>query len=185
MARAGYAFGFPFGWTLIWTFSYLAASSTSIITETSAGADEVSGWPEPDWRQWVGEMCHYIPSLGAAATSAHFITQITSGHAGFYWPVSFAVFFLLAPILVLSVFDSGSAFTMITPFVISSLARRWWAWLRFYATAAALTLLWPGTLMLGYSLAPFHASVITGPLMAAAFLIYARLLGRLAFLVAR
>src|SRR5690606_34921396 len=33
-ARAGYAFGFPFGWISIWTYSYAASCGSAILTET-------------------------------------------------------------------------------------------------------------------------------------------------------
>lgn len=184
MARAGYAFGFPFGWLSIWTFSYLAACSTAIISETAAGNDQISGWPEPDWRQWFWEMCEYVPSLSAAASVAYGVARLSSLLADSFWPAFFASFFLLTPIFVLSVFESGSVFTILTRFVVSSLFRRCWVWLRFYATSAVLAVMWPGTLIYGYSLAPFQTALVTGPLMAAALLIYARLMGRLALVVA-
>lgn len=184
MARAGYAFGFPFGWLSIWTFSYLAASSTAIITETAGGGDRISGWPEPDWRQWFGEMFQYLPSLAAAVSVAYGVARLTLLLADSFWPAFFASFFLLTPIFMLSAFDSGSALAILTPLVVSSLFRRWWAWLRFYATSAGLAVLWPGTLIYGYSLAPFQTALITGPLMAAVLLIYARLLGRLGLIAA-
>jgi hypothetical protein len=185
MSRGGYALGFPFGWLSIWTFSYLAASSTAIITETAGGGDRVSDWPEPDWRQWFWEMYQYLPTLAAAVIVAYGVARLTLLLAGSFWLPFFASFFLLTPIFVLSVFDAGAAFGILTSFVVSSLFRRWWAWLRFYATSAVLSLFWPGTLIYGYSQAPFQTALITGPLMAAALLIYARLLGRLGLDLAR
>ena len=179
MARAGYALGFPFGWLSIWTFSYLAASSTVIITETAAGSNRISGWPEPDWREWFWEMLRYVPSLAAAASLAYGAAHLTLLLWDSYWPAALGTFFLLTPILLLSVLDSGSMLTLGTPLILSSLYLRWWGWLRFYATCAALAVLWPGTLIAGYLVEPFYSALVTGPLMAAVLLIYARLLGRL------
>lgn len=191
MSRAGYAFCFPFAWLSIFTFSYIAASSTAIITETAYGNDRIGGWPEPDWRQWFFEMLLYLPALLSSISIGYGIAYLVSVAAGLVlastvleWLLFFATwglaFYLLTPVFLLSVVDANSAFTIVTPFVISSMGRHWWGWLRFYGVAAGLAMLWPGLLIVGFAMAPFYSSLVTGPLMAAALLIYPRLLGRLA-----
>lgn len=184
MSRAGYALGFPLGWLSIFTFSYLAACSTAIISETAAGSDRVSGWPDPDWRDWFWTMMRYAPAVGAAAAAAYgvgLLAQLTN--ESYRWPAIGVTMLLLTPIFILSTLDSGAVMTLLTPLITGSLVRRWWAWLRFYAMCFALAVFWPGTLLAGYSLQPFYAAAVTAPLMAAVLLIYARLLGRLAWAI--
>ncbi len=200
---AAYALCFPFGWLSIFTFSYLAASSTAIITETAYGNDRIGDWPEADWRDWFSELLHYVPALLAAFSIAYGLAYLASLLAGLWWqpagPVEFPstawliatlifwgtlflFLFLLAPIFLMSVIDDNTTFAFLTAFVVTSLAKRWWVWLRFYTVAAGVGILWPGTLIVGFPFGPFYTTLVTGPLMAAAMLIYARLMGRLALL---
>jgi hypothetical protein len=89
--------------------------------------------------------------------------------------------FLLFPILLLSSVDANSPFIPLSRRVRRSLFRVAGTWLTFYVLSG---LLWAGLMGAFWGLAQLHdflAPVLGGPLLAATVLIYARLLGRLAW----
>lgn len=178
-ARAGYAFGFPFGWLSIWTFSYAASCGTAILIETAAGNDRITGWPEPDWRDWMSDLLALLPSALTAVSIAFGISALGELIIGQFWgPGGIALFFML-PICLLSTIEAHSAFIPFSPLILKSLVYRASAWGRFYLASGVLAVLWPGSLIVGYQKQPFYAAAVTGPLMAISLLVYPRLLGRL------
>ena len=178
-ARAGYAFGFPFGWISIWTFSYAASGGIVILTETAAGNDRITGWADPDWRDWMADLLSLMPSILTAVSLAFGIGKLVELLGGPFWTPAGIAFFFLLPICLLSTIDANSPFVPFSALVMKSLALRAWAWLRFYAASAVLAVFWPGSLILGYRSEPFYTAAITAPLMGIALLVYPRLLGRL------
>jgi hypothetical protein len=183
MARAGYAFGFPFGWLSIWTFGYAAGCAGAIISETAAGNDRVEGWPDPDWRDWFSELLALLPSLMTAVALAFGAGKLSQALDGPFWTPAGVTLFFLLPICLLSTIDVNSPFVPFSRLIVGSLTVHAWAWLRFYAAAMALALTWPGSFILGYQKEPFYAAVITAPLMSISLLVYPRLLGRLAWCI--
>ncbi len=180
-ARAGYAFGFPFGWLSIWTFSYAASCGTTIVTETAAGNDRITGWADPDWREWTGELFGLLPAIMTAVALAFGVGKLVEFLGGPFWIFAGVALFFLLPICLMSAIETGSAFMPFSPFIIKSLGSGAWAWGRFYAASAGLALVWPGSFILGYQVQPFYAAAVTGPFMAIGLLVYPRLLGRLAW----
>ena len=180
-ARAGYAFGFPCGWLSIWTFSYTASCGTAIVTETAAGNDRITGWADPDWREWMGELFALLPAILTAVSLAFGAGRLVEVLGGPFWTFGGITLFFLLPVCLLSAIEAGSPFVPFSPFIVKSLALRVWAWGRFYTASAALAVIWPGSFILGYQKEPFYAAAVTGPLMAIGLLVYPRLLGRLAW----
>ena len=179
--RAGYALGFPTGWLSIWTFGYAAACGKAILTETAAGNDRVTDWPESDWREWVSDLVWLLPAILTAVALAFGAGQLTEalGDQSLFWGAAGLTLFVLLPICLLSVIEAHTPFLPFSPFILKSLVNRAWAWMRFYLASGVLAMIWPGSLILGYQREPFYAAAVTGPLMALTLIIYWRLLGRL------
>ena len=183
-ARAGYAFGFPFGWISVWTYSYAASCGTAILTETAAGNDRITGWPEPDWREWMGDFLALFPAILTAVSLAFGAGKLSELLGGPFWTAGGIALFFVLPVCLLSTIEAHSPFVPFSPLVLKSLPICGWAWARLFAASAALAALWPGCLILGYQKEPFYAAVVTAPLMATSLLVYPRLLGRLATFIA-
>jgi hypothetical protein len=168
------------GWATLFTLGYACALCLPIVTETAAGSEVVEDWPDPDWRDWLLDLLWVaLPTIIASA--AAFVLAAPLGLLGpiAFWLSFAAALLLLYPIVLLSALESGSAGTPFTQSVVASLGSHWWAWLLFYAETALLACVWPGLFLLGFAFQPFAVGALTGPLMAAVILIYARLLGRL------
>ncbi len=163
------------------TAAYAAACCLPIIVDTSAGADRIESWPEPVMKEWAVQLMFVSFIGGEAIVCAHFIGQATSAWLGWeVWPRLVATY-LLFPIFLLSSLEAGSVFSPLSGPVVRSLVRSWGAWLAFYLISGVM---WCslGALIAGVGLlfVPLCA-VVPGPIFAAMLLIYARLLGRLAW----
>jgi hypothetical protein len=177
-------FGMAVLWLSIWSFSFAAHCLVAIVEETSAGADQILSWPESDWREWMWHFLH-LGYLVAVSISLGFGLSRLAGlwlpQPGWVWALAVL---LLFPILLLSSVDANSPFVPLSRRVRRSLIRLGGAWLTVYALSG---LLWAALLGAMAGLAQLHEylmPILGGPLLAAALLIYARLLGRLAWRVA-
>jgi len=159
------------------TMSFCAASVLAAIQDTADGHDEVQESTMPDWDQWAFTFISMF-SLAAAAGAIGFPLSLIEpiGPAAFL--VSTMIFF---PILLLSAMESDSFLLPFSPPVLSTLRRYWQGWLLFYLLTTAMLLAWCIPFGAVLTTAPYAAIVVSGPVLAAMMLIYARWLGRLAW----
>jgi ribosomal protein S27E len=175
-------FGLSFLMLLAWTVSYLPVCLLPVIEATAAGNDVVEWPPTP--------LFDRIVPLGFVGFQA--IIALTLGWALGWLPGSvfgpewgglatILVGFLMFPLLLLSAIESGSAFQPFSWTVFRTLLPLWRGWLTFYALSGGL---FAGCFLLtffGLAFAPLTTVVMVSPLWAAWFLIYARLIGRMAW----
>ncbi|MGQ0635183.1 MAG: hypothetical protein ACT4QC_11275 [Planctomycetaceae bacterium] len=196
-------FAVEFGWILLslplvilslWTAAYGAALFNAIFDATAGGAGVVDDWPDYDWADWLGHLLHLAYVTGIAAFVGY-LASIVCGAArsidvsdpGTDWPIlilaSAGTIFLVFPFVFLSTQFAASPWSPVAPVVVRSVfrSRAAVAWLLFYVAAAPLpVVLWA---QIAFS-KPGHVSLAAaglGPQLAAAWMIYARLLGRLAW----
>jgi hypothetical protein len=91
------------------------------------------------------------------------------------------IFFVLYPIALLSALEANSIWVPLTVPVLLSLLRWWWAWLTFYLLAGLLAAGLATVFLFSMASSLDLLQLLLGPLVAAAALIYFRLLGRLAW----
>jgi len=172
------ALGPAVGMLAVLCFSYVASICLVIIEETANGWDEIDHWPDVDWRAWFISLCY----MGAIAIECALVGWIVNLPFQLlldtYIPMTL-VAFVLYPIGLLSALEVGSPWMPYSRPVILSLNRVWWAWVTFYlesAAVAGVTVL----ITLGSTRAEYWSGIaICSPVVGAALLIYARLLGRL------
>jgi hypothetical protein len=178
-----WALRMAWGWSCILTFGYASACWIPIITETAAGSDRVEGWPEPYWKDWALDLVRFGFTALQAVAVAFGIAKLFELGMDTFWPPLLAGSFLLFPIFLLSSMHADSAWVPVTPPIVRSLLTCWWAWLMFYVEVAVMAVIWPGLALLGLLFEPWMTAISTGPLMAAVLLIYARLIGRLGWVI--
>jgi hypothetical protein len=173
--------GISLFWIGLWTASYSAACGVAVLESTGSGLDKIEGWPEPNWKEWMIDLI-YLSWIGAIPLSLSYglmrLTELWGPRLLWVWPVGF---FVMYPISMLSALEANSIWVPLTLPILASLGRWWWAWGLFYLVTG-LTL---GALaaFMGFALASSHAYVVIllAPLVPAVWLIYCRLLGRLAW----
>lgn len=174
----------PIIWVTIWSLSYAAACGSCVLEATAAGLDRIEAWPDPNWRDWMGQMI-YLGWIGAIPLAASYGISLLAGQAGMDrslagWTMT-AAFFVLYPIALMSALEANSIWVPLTLPILVSLVRWGWAWLMFYLLSGLIA---AGLLAaFGYALGSGLDAIIIalGPLVAAGVLVYFRLLGRLAW----
>jgi hypothetical protein len=174
-------FTLPIIWISMLTFSFSAACCLCVLESTAAGLDRVEGWPDPQWKEWMGQMI-YLGWVGAIPLAASYGVARLAGLGGA--PVGWTfggTFFVLYPIALLSVLEANSIWIPLTLPIVISLFRWWWAWVTFYFLAAVLAGGLGAIFLYAAASSQDLLQLLLGPLVAAAALIYFRLLGRLAW----
>lgn len=177
-------FALPIIWVSFLTFSYTAACGLCVLESTAAGLDRIEGWPEPNWKEWMAQFI-YVGWIGAIPLAASYGLAIvcrvalepTSG-ISLAVPMSVA-FFVIYPISLMSALEANSIWVPLTMSILGSLFKWWWCWLLFYLLSG---LVFEGIAAIAvYAVNSSNDFILIGlgPLLAAAALIYFRLLGRL------
>lgn len=188
-SMSGYAlmgiafFVLPQIWLVLWTFSYAAACGTVIFEETAGGNDHISGWVASTWNEWAGHL-YYVGFVASLTAALGYIPV-------YFWGGNWEQCLLgmviaeivLFPVCFLSVESQGSFAALISWELLIRSLRAPLAWLQFYVWTGVLLGSWVGAVIwLGDDVA-LAAILINGLAVATLPLMYARLLGRLAWVL--
>lgn len=171
----------PMIWLFLWTGSYAAACGLHVLEDTAAGNPRVLEWPEPNWRDWVGQFFYVLYLAVMAAAPGYAIDRLFSGVPDHPGLATAATAWFVFPVCLLSSITSIAPWMPLSWPIIRSLVTSWWCWLAFYFESALLGAVWLVPLVIGFGLAPTITMLLNGPVLAAVCLIYARLLGRVAW----
>jgi hypothetical protein len=171
----------PIIWVSFMTLSFSAACCLCVLESTAAGLDRIEAWPDPQWKEWMAQLI-YLGWIGAIPLAASYGLACLAGLAGARVELAFPGFlFVLYPIALMSALEANSIWVPLTLPILSSLFRWWWAWLSFYILTGLLAAGLGGVFLYSVSSSQDLLQLLLGPLVAAAALIYFRLLGRLAW----
>jgi hypothetical protein len=160
--------------------SYAAACVFAVAETTAYNYDEPYDWPEPDWRErmmhlfWLG-WCFLLAA--ALLVGPAVLTSDDPQQRFLFVGVGVAILF---PILVLSTLETNSMVPLSGP-VWQSMATEAVAWITFYLFSGVIVALCGVATVFLLPRMGMLAVLVLGPLWAACVLIYARLLGRLAW----
>jgi DNA-directed RNA polymerase subunit RPC12/RpoP len=155
----------------------------TILLDTAAGNDRVVNWPEAGmFVDWIAETLLVVNGLlvsGAAGSGIAWLLRRAELPDDFAVP---ATILLLLPILLLSMLERNSALGLFSAAVWRSLILHPWSLLVFYLASAAVTALVLGGVLAVLDQYGIRAAIsAAAPLASAGVMIYARLLGRLAW----
>lgn len=160
------------------TGAFTAACMVATLEHTASGYDVVDEWPRGEFREWLVMFGTLFMPLVAAMLAATAVKWITPGGL---WLPGLVLAFLTYPIFALSAFDNGSMMAVISGQILRSLGVVWWAWGLLYVVSGVLLVPVLAIPALLFTEEPWLTALLTGPLLAAWLLIYARLLGRVAW----
>jgi hypothetical protein len=171
----------PIIWVSFLTLSFTAACCLCVLESTAAGLDRVEGWPDPQWKEWMAQLI-YVGWVGAVPLAVSYGLATLASLAGAQVEQALpCIFFVLYPIALLSALEANSIWVPLTVPVLVGLVRWWWAWLTFYLLAGLLAAGLAAVFLYSVTSSQDLLQLLLGPLVAAAALIYFRLLGRLAW----
>jgi hypothetical protein len=158
-----------------------------VVEETAAGIDEVA-WPDEPYLDWLARAVHVFWLAAVWLVPVGFLLRFLA-RANPDLPVAalalppVGVFWLMFPIGVLSSMSASSPWAVFRPALLTGLARIAPSVVVFYAVSALLLAACAGCV--GYALSTLNLLWMAGGAIAVSttFLIYARLLGRIAWLL--
>jgi hypothetical protein len=164
-------------------WAYVASAyGMTILRATSGGAETIDDWPSLLALEDAGQFLYVFNSL--------FLAVLPCALAAPLWsrlgvPLSWAIgggIALLFPVLLLSMLVANSPLHLLSFRLLRSLLRGGIAWIGFYLTTLAAALAIAAIEIHMWRHAGWAIDVaITGPVAAASWMIYFRLLGRLAW----
>jgi hypothetical protein len=165
------------------TFSYAGYSFFTAFVNTAAGSDEVV-WPGEPIQDWIGKGWYLVWLLAVWAVPATLLAGLFSPSLWLYTLIVVGMLWLVFPVTLLSSLSAESRLVILRPTILRRLGRRWLALLIFYPVTA---------LLLAVCVVLFYYAVL-GPIISlpgaafvggVSFLIYARLLGRIGWLISQ
>jgi hypothetical protein len=124
----------------------------------------------------------YLGWIGAIPFAVSYGLAVLAGLAGARVELALpAIFFVLFPISLLSALEANSIWAPLTLPIVTSLFRWCWCWLMFYTLTALIAAGLVAAVVYAGESGTDWLLLLLGPLVAAAILIYFRLLGRLAW----
>ena len=175
-----------------WVFAfglavYVAHCFLVVLEGTAVGTEEVV-WPDEPMFDWLWQVFYLAWLAGAwAAPSLILVRMLTLDYGTGPWLVAVGggLFWLLAPIGLLSSLGGGTPWLPLSLGLFPRLAQRPKATFLFYLLSAPVVA--AGTAGVYYGLAradvPALGRLLAGAVAAAALLLYARLMGRLGFVL--
>lgn len=174
--------------TGIFTLGFIVVTAPSllaILVDTAAGNDQVENWPEGPFVDWAFNGFYILNALAVSMLPPAGLAWLASGE-GFDSLLSAVISaFFLFPIVLVSMFERGSAMLPFSLPILRSLWSGFWAWALFYVETG---LLLPFASILALQVAVFVGPlglVLAVPLLVATLIVYFRLLGRLAWVCAQ
>jgi hypothetical protein len=173
-------------------FSYAAYSFLVTLTNTAAGTDEVI-WPGEPIQDWLFKIWYLAWLLAIWAVPVSLLLSIVNVPKPLFALCLASFLWLLFPIGLLSSLSGASRLIVLRPAIVGLLLKHFGTTLAFYASSGFVVLIC-GTLaytaVFGLPIARgLNQPVLLLPLAAvfaaAGWLIYARLLGRFAFIISQ
>jgi DNA-directed RNA polymerase subunit RPC12/RpoP len=173
----------PLVWLWIWAISYAAGCFLAVVQDTGSGDDEVSNWPEGDWRDRVGTMLYIGLHLGFAVTGGLALGWPIGNLYGPIWmwlSVALATNFLF-PLFLIGSMEADTLLVPYSPLIFRSVWKGFFGWLIVYLESLVVVALAAALLIAGLRWAPLATILLGSPLLATPIFILARLYGRLAW----
>jgi hypothetical protein len=153
----------------------------AIVAESSEGAKEVHNWPP--FLDWFGDFFVFAVAAVMSGFPGWAICYLLPLDPLIETAIFAASIVICFPIAVLSQLDIGSMWGILSPKVLKSLVRCPFSWLTFFLLTGVLAFVCIGATYLAAQL-QIGLVLIAAPLGTAAFILYGRLLGRLAWRLA-
>jgi DNA-directed RNA polymerase subunit RPC12/RpoP len=159
------------------TGSLAAASFVAAIQDTADGYREPQESNMPEWNGWIFLLFGFL-AIGVASAAIGFPLSFIEPIGVTAILVSGLIVF---PVLVLSAMEVDSFFAPYSRAIARTIPRCWDIWLTFYFLSTAMLALWAVPFIAYVRESPALAALLSGPVLAAMMLIYARMLGRVAW----
>lgn len=162
-----------------WSLAYAASCSFAIIQDTASGLHQIEGWSDEGLRDWMSELVAALCAFLVSGFVSYIPAKLLSYGIGVLTPQLFLIHALLFPAALLSSLDSRSLLLPWSDMIFRSLSRIPGHWLLCYFLIGLIWVSVGGVLLAAALFSYWLGGLLSGPLLASAIFISARLLGRL------
>lgn len=166
-----------------WSLSYASSCAFAIIQDTGAGLNIVEGWPDGGVPEWMMDLMAVMYVFFASGFVSYLIAYPLQPVTGMLGPPVLIIHGLLFPPAILSALDADSILLPYSEMTLRSFVRIPFAWLQMLSLYFCVWLAAAGILTPLSIFSPIVAGLVSGPVIATAIFISARLIGRQAWLV--
>jgi len=170
-----------YGATLM-TLAYAFTACLKVIEETSHGLDSVECEPDLNWKEWSYSFA-YVAFLVMQAGAVGMAVKLATLSEP-WWPMAAVTWVLLPWVLLGSLAANGAWLPLAVGEVARTFPALWGQWALFYLQITPIALVWVVLTVGGLRLGPWLMPLYSAPILGAGLLIYARLVGRLAWCIA-
>jgi DNA-directed RNA polymerase subunit RPC12/RpoP len=164
----------------LWYFVF-CATVMAVFRETSEGCDVIE-WPGPVFLDWVGDSLWFFIALSMSGLPGGAVSWLLGCQET---PLGIAIAlvgtFLTFPFVLMSMLESNVVFGVVSWPVLRTYYTATSGWLKFYITSGLLVTVLGGVVYLASWINIAFGAIVGGMLQAYAWLVYFRLLGRLAW----
>jgi len=175
---SGALFGAIAGILFLMWLARAAACGLAVVRDTGNGSEEILEWPGMVFLDWLGSPLYLFIAVCVAVLPSVGLAWLLDLPTWCDATAGLVAAYLLFPIILLSMLERNTPLGVVSPGVWRSLWTNGADWALFYLAGlapAAAAVFVPAALWFGWL-----GIVIAAPTLAAAWLIYFRLLGRLA-----
>ncbi len=161
--------------------TFATGCAIAVLRDTANGCDEIQNWPGIGFLDWMGEPLYVVSAILVSVFPGVALRWLPPEYGAANVIVPPLGLFLLFPFVLLSMLENGSPIDPISWPVCRTLWRSWKGWASFYLVTASL-LVTAAVLAIAASAAgPLYGLFALPVIGVIVWLIYFRLLGRLAW----
>lgn len=161
--------------------AYASACALAVVRDTASGCDAISSWPGAMFVEWIGEMLSVVAGIGISAAPGIALAWWVRDGSQSFAAIAPVGCFLLFPVVFLSLLENESAFDALSLPVLRSLVTAAAGWCGFYTTSVMLVAAAVVVVATAQAADGRVALVATALVASIVWLVYFRLLGRLAW----
>lgn len=166
---------------LVAWFAIASACAIAVVGDTASGCDRIERWPGALFLDWIGESLSLASAIGIGVGPLVGLAWL-SGDRGSAAQGGVAVgFFFAFPVLFLSLLENGSLVDPVSLPVLRTVLVGFPGWGKFYFSTALLLLAAATIVVVALSIGGISGIAVAAVAVSAAWLVYFRLLGRLAW----
>jgi hypothetical protein len=162
-------------------FALASACALAVVRDTADGSERITSWPGLDFLDYLIEPLYLFNSLCVSVLPGAALSGLLVGGGLLGGLLTPAIAILLFPIVLLSMLESNSPLGAVSWPVLRTLGAACRGWAAFYLASAALLAATGAVAAIALGIGGLFGEFVAATTLTAAWFIYFRLLGRLAW----
>ncbi len=177
----GALFGAAAVFLLFGLLAFAAGCAIAILRDTANGCDEIQEWPSIAFFEWMTEPLYIVSAIFVSLVPGVALRWLPDDYRGADFIVMPVSLFVLFPLVLVAMLENGTPAGVVSWPVCRSLWRAWKGWISFYFMSGLVVVAAAGLAIAARWVGPSCEIPAVPVIVVLVWLIYFRLLGRLAW----